>query len=49
MSPVMLSLAFALALAASLLIKFWLSTRQMRHVAAHRGQVPAAFAGSLRL
>ena len=49
MSPVMLSLAFALALAASLLIKFWLSTRQMRHVAAHRGQVPAAFAGSVTL
>ncbi|MBI3349632.1 MAG: M48 family metallopeptidase [Burkholderiales bacterium] len=49
MSPVMLSLAFALALAASVLVKFWLSTRQIRHVAAHRGQVPAAFAGSVTL
>jgi STE24 endopeptidase len=36
MSPTLLSLAFALALAASTLIKFWLSSRQIRHVAAHR-------------
>jgi STE24 endopeptidase len=49
MSPTLLSLAFALALAASTLVKFWLSTRQIRHVAAHRGQVPAAFAGSVTL
>jgi STE24 endopeptidase len=45
----MLSAAFALALAASTLVKFWLSSRQVRHVAAHRGQVPAAFAGSVTL
>lgn len=44
-----LSLAFAVALAASLLVKFWLASRQVRHVAAHRGQVPAAFAGSVTL
>lgn len=49
MSPTLLSLAFALALAASTLVKFWLSTRQIRHVAAHRSQVPAAFAGSVTL
>jgi len=49
MSPTLLSLAFALALAASTFIQFWLSSRQIRHVAAHRGQVPAAFAGSVTL
>jgi len=49
MSPVLLSLAFALALAASTLVKFWLASRQIRHVAEHRGQVPAAFAGSVTL
>ena len=49
MSPLLLSAAFALALAASTLVKFWLSSRQVRHVAAHRGQVPAAFAGSVTL
>jgi STE24 endopeptidase len=49
MSPTLLSLAFAVALAASLLVKFWLSSRQVRHVAAHRGRVPAAFAGSVTL
>ncbi|MFG6413642.1 M48 family metallopeptidase [Roseateles sp. DC23W] len=49
MSPLPLSLAFAVALALSLLVKFWLSSRQIRHVAVHRGQVPAAFAGSVTL
>ncbi|HEY8877383.1 MAG TPA: M48 family metallopeptidase [Roseateles sp.] len=49
MSPLLLSLAFAAALAASTLVKFWLSSRQIRHVAAHRGQVPAAFEGSVTL
>jgi len=44
-----LSLAFALALAASMLVKFWLATRQMRHVAAHRGEVPAPFAQRISL
>ncbi len=37
--------AFAAALLASLAVKLWLATRQMRHVAAHRAQVPAAFEG----
>jgi len=49
MSPTLLSLAFALALAASLLVKFWLASRQIRHIAAHRGTVPAAFAGRVTL
>ncbi|MEO8122889.1 MAG: M48 family metallopeptidase [Burkholderiales bacterium] len=50
LSPsVVLSLAFALALAASMLVKFWLATRQMRHVAAHRGEVPAPFAQRITL
>ena len=49
MNPVVLSIAFAVAILASLLVKFWLATRQMRHVAAHRGAVPAAFAGTVPL
>ena len=44
-----LSLAFAAALLSSLLVKFWLATRQMRHVAAHRDRVPAAFTGRIAL
>jgi STE24 endopeptidase len=43
------TLWFAAALLASLATKFWLATRQMRHVAAHRDQVPAAFARSVTL
>lgn len=41
------SLAFAAALLASLAVKFWLATRQMRHVATHRDRVPAAFAATV--
>ena len=44
-----LTLLFAAALLASLLIKFWLASRQMRHVAAHRDTVPATFAASISL
>jgi len=40
---------FAAALVASLLVKFWLATRQMRHVAGHRAEVPAPFAGRVTL
>ncbi len=40
-----LTLVFAAALLASLLLKYWLAGRQLRHVAAHRDAVPAAFAG----
>jgi len=42
-------MGFAIALVASLLLKFWLATRQMRHVAQHRGAVPAAFADRITL
>ena len=49
MSPTLLTLLFATALVASLAVKFWLATRQMRHVAAHRHAVPAAFAGTVSL
>jgi STE24 endopeptidase len=44
-----LTLLFAAALLASLLVKFWLATRQMRHVAAHRDAVPPVFAPSIPL
>ena len=37
------TLLFALALVASLLVRFFLTTRQMRHVAAHRSAVPEPF------
>ena len=44
-----LTLVFAAALMASLGVKFWLATRQMRHVAAHRNAVPPAFAATITL
>jgi STE24 endopeptidase len=44
-----LTALFTAALLASLFVKFWLSTRQMRHVAAHRDHVPAAFAQTVPL
>lgn len=43
------TVAFALGLSASLLLKFWLSTRQIRHVARHRNAVPAPFANQVSL
>jgi STE24 endopeptidase len=45
MTASVLSAAFAIAVLASLATKYWLATRQMRHVAAHRDAVPAAYAG----
>jgi len=45
----LLSLLFAATLLASLLLKFWLATRQIRHVARHRAVVPAAFAEHITL
>ena len=47
MPETVLTLAFAAALLASLAVKFWLASRQMRHVAAHRDAVPAPFVGSV--
>lgn len=44
-----LTALFAVALILSLLIKFWLATRQMRFVVAHRHQVPKAFANTVAL
>jgi STE24 endopeptidase len=41
------SIAFAAALLASLAVKYWLALRQARHVAAHRDQVPPAFAATV--
>lgn len=43
------TLAFSLALMASIALKFWLGTRQVRHVARHRKSVPSAFAGQISL
>jgi STE24 endopeptidase len=40
----LMTLAFAAFLLATLGVKFWLATRQIRHVALHRANVPAAFA-----
>ncbi|MDM0104679.1 M48 family metallopeptidase [Variovorax sp. J22R24] len=43
------TLAFALALVAGLVVKFWLATRQVRHVARHRNAVPPVFAQAITL
>jgi STE24 endopeptidase len=40
---------FSAALVLGLLTRFYLATRQIRHVARHRGAVPAAFAGTISL
>ena len=40
---------FAAAVVAWLLVRLWLVTRQVRHVSAHRGQVPSAFATTISL
>ena len=40
---------FAAVLLATVAVKFWLATRQMRHVAAHRARVPAAFTQAVSL
>jgi len=42
-------MVFALALLAGLALNFWLNSRQIRHVAKHRGQVPPAFAQTILL
>ena len=44
-----LTLAFAIALVVGLGLKFWLATRQIRHVAQHRGAVPQAFSARISL
>ena len=49
MIPDAITAAFVAALLLALATRFWLATRQMRHVAAHRGAVPAPFAGTVTL
>jgi STE24 endopeptidase len=44
-----LTVAFAAALMAAMLLKFWLASRQIRHVALHRDAVPAAFVDRITL
>ncbi len=48
-ASLMLTLAFAAALLAGLGTKFWLDSRQVRHVARHRDAVPPAFAATVSL
>jgi STE24 endopeptidase len=43
------SALFLIALAISVAMQLWLARRQMRHVAAHRGAVPAHFEGRITL
>ena len=50
LSPsLLLTLAFAAALSLGLALKFWLASRQIRHVARHRSTVPPAFAERIPL
>jgi STE24 endopeptidase len=44
-----LTVCFAIALVLGLVLKFWLASRQIRHVAQHRNSVPAAFANNITL
>jgi STE24 endopeptidase len=44
-----LTLLFAAALVLGLLVKFYLASRQIRHVARHRDAVPSAFAATISL
>ncbi|MFM9424429.1 STE24 endopeptidase [Variovorax sp. GrIS 2.14] len=48
-SSMIFTVAFAAALVAGLLVKFWLASRQMRHVARHRNNVPTPFAQTISL
>lgn len=48
-ASLVLTFAFALALVAGLIVKFWLATRQVRHVARHRDAVPPAFEQAITL
>jgi STE24 endopeptidase len=49
MDALVLSALFAAAVVVGFVVKTWLAWRQMRHVAAHRNRVPAAFAGTVSL
>ncbi|MFT4191165.1 MAG: M48 family metallopeptidase [Comamonas sp.] len=45
----MLTWGVALAIVLQVLVKTWLAQRQVRHVRAHRGEVPQAFRGAVSL
>ena len=49
MTPAVFTALFAAALVTGLVLKLWLATRQIRHVAQHRSTVPAAFAERIQL
>lgn len=49
MQSMSFTLGFIVLVVSSVLAKMWLSSRQMRHVAAHRAQVPSAFADTVPL
>jgi len=49
LAPSFVTLFFVAALLATTLLKLWLNGRQLRHVARHRSQVPAAFAAKVPL
>jgi len=48
-SSTLTTLVFAALLLAGLALRLWLASRQIRHVARHRGAVPVAFAGRITL
>jgi STE24 endopeptidase len=48
-ASLVLTLVFSAALVLGVLVKLYLSSRQIRHVARHRGAVPAAFAATISL
>lgn len=47
--PFLFTLLVCAALVLSLLVRFYLASRQIRHVAEHRGEVPQAFAATISL
>jgi STE24 endopeptidase len=47
MSAAWFTAVFVIALLASYAVRLWLATRQLRHVARHRGAVPSAFADTV--
>ncbi|HLS56918.1 MAG TPA: M48 family metallopeptidase [Zeimonas sp.] len=49
MTAAAFSVLFAAALMLSIAVRFWLATRQVRHVSRHREAVPADFAGRITL
>jgi len=49
MSPTVFGLVFLCALALATATRLWLAWRQVRHVRAHRNQVPSAFAQAISL